>query len=228
MPTLLDVQTNMAAAIEAGPGHAIWSDYQGAIDRATLALSVHANTISHGRLMALEVTFPRVRDALGPERFNAFSHSFVEASGGAHEPLSLIGRTFPDWLARSSVPHFVIQLARFEWAWLESFNAAEAQPLMIEDLSGKDQDDILALHVVRHPSVRVVAHQGAQLIVRPAFEVFSLPISRVQASLLAIAAIRTQVGALIGQTLLLHPDADLLAEIGPLIEAGAFSIEDEN
>jgi hypothetical protein len=223
MSALLELQERMAAAITGGPDFAAWEDYAVSTDRAVLALSLHANTISHARLIALEETFPRVREALGDGRFNRLSRDFVETGGGKRESLATIGRAFPDWLALSGEPRAYVRLARFDWAWLECFHAAEARAVTLDDLAGKENDEILALRLVCHLSLRVVTCPDAHMIVRPESTVSVQPISPVQATLLAIAAIPTSLDSLVTAALQIHPEADILSEIKPLIEAGAFA-----
>src|SRR3546814_14023377 len=78
-------------------------------------------------LVALEETFPRTRDYLGEEEFNRLSRCFVEEGGAQRRSLSDIGAGFADWLADPRAA----DLARVEWAWLESYHAADAPALEI-------------------------------------------------------------------------------------------------
>src|SRR3546814_20089502 len=74
-------QAAIAATLLHGPGH-LPADLFAGSDAAVLrGLRVHANTISHARLVALEETFPRTRDYLGEEEFNRLSRRFVEEGG---------------------------------------------------------------------------------------------------------------------------------------------------
>src|SRR3546814_8537482 len=92
-------QAAIAATLLHGPGH-LPADLFAGSDAAVLrGLRVHANTISHARLVALEETFPRTRDYLGEEEFNRLSRCFVEEEGEQRRSLSDIGAGFADGLA---------------------------------------------------------------------------------------------------------------------------------
>src|SRR3546814_1795547 len=116
-------QAAIAATLLHGPGH-LPADLFAGSDAAVLrGLRVHANTISHARLVALEETFPRTRDHLGEEEFNRLSRCFVEEGGAQRWSLRDIGAGFADWLADPRAA----DLARVEWAWLESYHAARSE-----------------------------------------------------------------------------------------------------
>ena len=61
MPALDAAQQAMMRAIDLGPDFAPHDLFSAIPERVMLGLRVHANTISHARLVALEDTFPRTR-----------------------------------------------------------------------------------------------------------------------------------------------------------------------
>ena len=127
-------QAAIAATLLQGPDHLPAGLFAGEDAAVLRGLRVHANTISHARLVALEETFPRTRAHLGDADFNRLSRIFVEAGGAEGRALSDIGRDFPGWLDDP----LAADVARVEWAWLESYHAAEAPPLRLADLAGRD------------------------------------------------------------------------------------------
>lgn len=195
MLPLPELQTAIARALRHGPEAVPWSAFAGAPGRVLLGFKVHANTVSHGRLVALEDSFPRLRMALGEARFNRLSRSFIETGGGKDEPLATIGRDFAGFMAARRVAAALIALARVEWAWLEAWRAADARALGLADLAGLDQAALLALPVRRHPAVRLVAvlartrillglgKTGQVLVTRPDNEVLLTPAGRDLAAL---------------------------------------------
>ncbi len=152
---LEQIQQSMAAAIRGGPDFVEPSAFVGGRVAALRGLAVHANTISHARLVALEDTFPRTRARLGCEDFNLISRQFVETPQATRQSLSMIGRHFPECIADHARAADA-RLAAFEWAWLESYHAAEAVALALSDLAGLSQEELLALEVGLHPACRMV------------------------------------------------------------------------
>lgn len=226
-----EAQAAIAATLLRGPDYLPTGLFAG--DRAAVlrGLRVHANTISHARLVALEDTFPRTRDLLGAAEFNRVSRAFIEVGGAQGRSLALIGESFPGWL----VDPVAADLARVEWAWLESYNAPHAMALTLADLAQLDEAALLAFRVRRHPATRIVtlAHATAPLV-DPAFaaETRALMVTRPDAAVLLHAVLpadaavitmsdeMTPLGNLIARLAEDHPEGG--AAIAALIAAGAF------
>ena len=224
-------QAAIAATLLRGPVH-LPTDLFSGNDAAVLrGLRVHANTISHARLVALEETFPRTRDYLGEEAFNRLSRQFVEEGGAERRSLNDIGAGFADWLGDPRAA----DLARVEWAWLESYHAADARALGLADLIGLDETELLALPVRRYPAVRVIALASdaapladpafaadtrVLLVTRPDADVRVFAIEPAAAAALGMAEEIAPIGNLIAHLAEQHPDGG--GAIAALIEAGAF------
>ncbi len=198
MPALLDMQRAMQAVIGRGPALLQADMFAGPPERVLLGLKAHANTISHARLISLEESFPETRERLGTEGFNRLSRAYVEAGRGCGEPLALIGRDFLAWLADATAGPEVLIFAEFEWAWLEAYGAADAEPLSMSDIAGLDESDLLALQLAPHPSARIVGAEAelcahceidryeSLLLVRPEHEVRVHGLSPYAAALFAM------------------------------------------
>jgi len=206
-------------------------------------MKVHANTISHARLVALEETFPRTREAIGHDRFNAHSRLFLQQPGVTGQPHAAIGAGFDDFLSVQDERAGAADLARFEWLWLAAYNAADAAPLALAALAGLAPEAMLAVTLTRHPAafaspfaplvhdwigaeVPGLANADAILITRPDAEVLVGPASAPMARMLAAAQNPLTIG-----NLLTRPgeheedeaqatDADMQALVA-LINAGA-------
>lgn len=228
---MLEGQAAIAATLLRGPDHLPAGLFVGDAAPVLRGLRVHANTISHARLVALEDTFPRTRAHLGESEFNRVSRAFVDAGGAQGRSLTLIGATFPDWLADP----LAADLARVEWAWLESYHAADAPALALGDLAELDEAALLALVVRRHPAVRIAVLSGAAaplfdpglapsvrmlLVVRPETEVRLAAIKAADAAALDMASEFLPLGNLIAH-LAEHGQGGGDA-IAALIGAGAF------
>src|SRR3546814_11572635 len=92
-------------------------------------------------------------DTLFPYTTLFRSRCFVEEGGAQRRSLSDIGAGFADWLADPRAA----DLARVEWAWLESYHAADAPALVLAELLGLSEADLPGLPVRRHPAASVVA-----------------------------------------------------------------------
>ncbi|GAA0863596.1 DNA-binding domain-containing protein [Sphingopyxis soli] len=224
-------QAAIAATLLYGPDHLPAGLFAGDDNAVLRGLRVHANTISHARLVALEETFPRTRDYLGEAEFNRLSRAFVESGGAERLALSEIGRDFAGWLDDP----LAADIARVEWAWLESFNAAEAPPLRLADLAGQDEAALLGLTVRLHPAARIVSlASGAAPLIDPAFapgtaallltrpdaEVRLFALHDADDAALDRAKEISTLGNLIASLAEMHPDGG--AAIAVLIDAGAF------
>lgn len=229
-------------ALDHGPDYLPQSLFSGPSLRVLAGMKVHANTVSHGRLVALEETYPRTRVLLGHDRFNEHSRLFVQQPGVTAAALANIGCGFSDFLA-SGGEVVAADMARFEWLWLESFHAADAAPLLLADLAGIAPEALMALVVARHPAARM-EHFGHELIAaiggnigvpegartilisRPAHEVLISPANPAMASAFALAQVPQTLGNLFavldepGRKERFSPD-DIMAAIIDLLNVGA-------
>lgn len=155
MPSLADAQRNFIATVNEGPDALDAALFAGAPDRIILGLKAHANTISHARLVALEESFPQTRAEIGEDRFNALSRDYVETAEAKACDVAQIGRHFAPFLQNAKMPAAIVDLATIEWAWLESYHAADASPLTLEAISALAETDLLNLAVILHPSARI-------------------------------------------------------------------------
>lgn len=224
-------QAAIAATLLHGPDHLPAGLFAGGDAAVLRGLRVHANTISHARLVALEETFPRTRDYLGAGAFNRLSRAFVESGGAEGRVLTDIGLGFAE---RLDDP-VAIDVARVEWAWLESYNAADALALALGDLASDDGAALLGRPARVHPAVRIVRlSTGAAplidrafdvdirelLIVRPQAHVRLMPIHPASAAVLDLAKEISPLGNLLAHLAEHHSDGG--AAMAALIDAGAF------
>lgn len=223
-------QAAIAATLLHGPDHLPESLFAGGQGGVLRGLRVHANTISHARLIALEESFPRTRDYLGEAAFNEVSRAFIDAGGAQGRSLTDIGADF----AATLDDPLVADLARVEWAWLECYHAAEGAALALADLAGLDEDGLLGLRVRCHPATRVIRlasdaaphvdpafapGTAALLVVRPDAEVRLLPVDLADVAALALAQEISPLSNLIASLNEDHPNGG--AAIAALIAAGA-------
>ena len=193
MPALERVQRAMMQAIGGGPEFLPGDLFLGSEERIIAGMKVHANTISHARLIALEETFPRCLELMGQVRFNALSRRYLDRPGIAVPDLCALGEGFPAFLQMEDCAPLVSDLARFEWLWLETYHAADAGVLGLADLVGLGEAELLTVRIARHPSARFgtfgrelhialerevpgLAAAAAILLVRPDADVLAIPL----------------------------------------------------
>lgn len=201
MSWLENGQSAMMRALDLGPAHLPQDLFTGTPDRVLAGMKVHANTISHARLIALEDTYPRTRDQIGHARFNQHSRLFLDQPGVTSRSLAMIGAGFDRFLARQGEGEGPAALARFEWLWLQSYHAAEAECLRLDELTALPPETVLEQSLASHPaafagSFHPLVHEliGAEvpglasaeaiLIARPDAEVLISPASMLMVGLL--------------------------------------------
>lgn len=237
MLSLTEAQTNFIQTINDGPGALDPALFAGRTDRVLLGLKAHANTISRARLIALEATFPLIRQELGETAFNELSRSYVENEEARASDANHLGKAFIAFLSRHGAKAAIFDLAAIEWAWLESYHAADAEPLALADLAALDEAALLDMRVARHPSARAVAihaplasvlegYEGQQpatmLTVRPHADVRLIALDRLQSALLNLAAAENcRLGNLLAHALEQDGEQAPLEPILHLIGAGA-------
>ena len=200
-------QNNFIDTINQGPNALNPDLFDGPIDRVMLGLKAHANTISHARLIALEETFPMTREAIGEDVFNELTREYVELDRVKMHDNGQLGVHFEAFIRPTCAPEFA-DLAAIEWAWLDSYNAAEAGPLTLEQLSQFDEEALVAQNIILHPAVQIISLQAklaeplielneildnphSILVTRPETEVKLLPIDAIAAKLIKESKLKT-------------------------------------
>lgn len=200
MLTLEQTQQTMMQALALGPNYVPDGLFAGGRMAGLRGLKVHANTISHARLVALEETFPRTLARIGHARFNQHSRQYLDWPEVAALPLAHIGQHFPGFLSAVDRAPGIADLAAFEWAWLACYHAAEARALALGELAGLGEAALLDVALERHPAAEILlldrrvhriigdevpalrpAH--AILLARPEAEVLIAPASRAMTGL---------------------------------------------
>lgn len=109
---------------------------------------------------ALESNYPALAHLLGRTEFAALGRAYIEAHPLRFYSIRCYGDALPQLLA--SHPSYcdapvLADLARWEWATTEAFDAAEAEPIDAGALAAVPPGRRAALRFDLHPSVRVLA-----------------------------------------------------------------------
>ncbi|MEQ1726618.1 MAG: DNA-binding domain-containing protein [Sphingopyxis sp.] len=234
---LRDAQRAMADALHHGPDALPDGLFAGDARRTLLAMAAHANTISHGRLVALEDSFPATRRALGEAAFNQLTRAYIEAGMGLDGQLNDIGDGFPAWLETESQGAALVAIARFDHAFIAAHHARDAAVLTLGDLPD-DTDALMAMMLARHSAASTHAASddlldaieqpdwagsAAVLITRPgiAVRLFALGAAAYDAwnaldAPVTFAALCANLGAN-------HDDGAIIPAIIDLVRAGAIA-----
>ncbi|MBK8908649.1 MAG: putative DNA-binding domain-containing protein [Rhodospirillales bacterium] len=164
MTALRDYQSAFAAAIAAGDASRALRLFQGSSLRRQRGFRVYANNRMHALVSALGATFPAVQRSLGEKAFASVAIGFARRHPPARNALLLwYGASFPAFLESLEgmiAPHLA-DLARLEWAWLEAYHAAEAEPLAAAQVAALTPEQVVAARLTLHPSARLLRSRWA-------------------------------------------------------------------
>jgi hypothetical protein len=131
----------------------------GALD-AVQRLDVYANMYFFRLLDVLKEDYPATRALLGDVEFHNLVTDYLLHHPPAHFSIREAGRHLPELLAghRVSTSHpCAADLARFERALNDAFDAADAPALTAAALAAVPQEDWAGLRFTLHPAVRPLA-----------------------------------------------------------------------
>jgi hypothetical protein len=227
-------QANVIRTINDGPDALDPALFAGPPARILLGLKTHANTISHARLVALEETFPLARQHLGEAEFNRLSRDFVETAVAQASDSNGVGAAFPDHLAELRTDPSAVELARIEWAWLQSYHAAEDDAIGLSGIAGMREEALLDFAVQWHSATALVhttaaissqlpelADADAILVIRPEAEVRLLALDAATATVALACKKSTTIGNLLALAAEQPGTTDPSGPVLTLISAGA-------
>jgi hypothetical protein len=182
----------MRRALALGPDHCPADLFEGSIDDVLLGLKAHANTISYARHVALEDSYPRTLELMGAKPFHDLAVRYLADHDVVAMPNARIGRWFADALSGPAR-----DLARIEWAWLESHGSADGPAFNLSAVATLTAEEVIAARVVAHAAARLVPIADAVefggttlfppfvLLTRPANDVLTRDVTYFAADLFA-------------------------------------------
>lgn len=249
MPSLAEKQRDFAAAL-LDPGLATPAGLIGPDGKPSpRRFSVYRNNVVVGLVQTLTDAFPASHRIVGDEFFQAMARAYVVIDPPRSPMLFDYGAGFPDFIGcfePAAVLPYLRDVARLERAWVEAYHAAEGTPIDLSGLATIRPEQLPAMRLVLHPSVRIVrsrfpivtiwkmnigggipapvdlnAGREDALVVRPEgeVEVRSMPPGCVE----FIEALRSGKTVLVAfeQALAANPLFDLPANLTDLIQMGA-------
>jgi hypothetical protein len=125
-----------------------------------IRLGIYAGAYGSRLVDALRSNYPALAELLGEDDFQALGSRYVGSHDSAHFSIRYYGEALAEFLATDAayaeVP-LLAELARWEWALTEVFDAADAEPVGPQTLATLAPDDWAALRFLCHPSVRRLA-----------------------------------------------------------------------
>jgi hypothetical protein len=120
-------------------------------------LAIYGNAYRVRMVEALNDTYPTLHTVLGDDMFVELGEAFLETRPSVHRSIRWYGRELATFLAQHppySEQPILSEIAQFDWALSEVFDAADAAPLDRSTLQGIDPDAWTELKFSFHPSLR--------------------------------------------------------------------------
>ncbi len=146
---------------------------------ADTRLGIYASAYRLRLLEALDGDFVALKAHTGPERFEEIARAYIETRPSDHFSLRYYGRHMSCFLAETA-PYrdepLLSELARFDWALTDSFDAADSPVAGVSDMAAIAPNDWPRLIFVPHASVqRLNLEWNAPVIWKAADKNESLP-----------------------------------------------------
>jgi hypothetical protein len=128
----------------------------GSLDAAQ-RIRIYADMYRARLVDVLREDYPRVAATAGDADFAALACRYLTRHPSTHPSVRHVGRRFADWIAAEATvaPHLA-DLARLEWARVEVFDAADAEPLRLADLESLPPHEWPALRLRLIPACLVM------------------------------------------------------------------------
>ncbi|SDI91258.1 Putative DNA-binding domain-containing protein [Bradyrhizobium sp. Rc2d] len=121
--------------------------------------AVYRNNVAVSLIEALDDAFPAVQRIVGADFFRAMARAYVMVQPPRSPIMLDYGAGFPEFI-RSFEPAaglpYLEDVARIERAWTEAYHAPEASPIDPGTFSAVAPDQLPAMQLELHPSLRLV------------------------------------------------------------------------
>ncbi|WGR98649.1 putative DNA-binding domain-containing protein [Bradyrhizobium sp. ISRA443] len=130
--------------------------------------AVYRNNVVASLIEALKDGFPAVRRLVGDEFFCAMARAYVAVEPPRSPILLEYGAGFADFIRTfepaAALP-YLADVARIERAWAQAYHAPEASPIAPEVFTTIAPDQLPAIRLALHPSLRLVRSQFPALTI---------------------------------------------------------------
>ncbi|MEK9280842.1 putative DNA-binding domain-containing protein [Bradyrhizobium sp. ISRA442] len=130
--------------------------------------AVYRNNVVVSLIEALQHAFPAVHRVVGDDFFRAMARAYVMVQPPRSPIMLDYGAGFPDFIRNfkpaAGLP-YLEDVARIERAWTEAYHAPEASPIDPSAFSEVAPDELPAMRLELHPSLRLVRSQFPALTI---------------------------------------------------------------
>jgi hypothetical protein len=123
-------------------------------------LAIYGDGYRSRLIEALAANFPVLSELLGEADFQTLGTTYVRSHPSPYFSIRYYGNALPEFLAndpRYAGAPVLAELARWEWAMSEVFDAADAEPIRADELARLAPEQWVDLRFDWHPSVRRLA-----------------------------------------------------------------------
>lgn len=120
-------------------------------------LGIYQNAYRSRLVEALGKDYPVVQALLGEDAFTTVCHAYIDVHPSRSFSLRWLGQSMASFLSKPDYPPHLPELARFEWALVEAFDAADVVVAKEEDLTSIPAQEWPALKLRFHPSVQTLS-----------------------------------------------------------------------
>lgn len=124
---------------------------------ATTRLAIYGNAYRTRLIEALDANYPALHGWLGDDEFNLLARAYIDACPSRHYSIRWFGHRLPEFLSNRAPwrdDTFSNEIARFEWAMSEAFDAADAPPVTADDMVQLAPETWPSLQLTFHASLR--------------------------------------------------------------------------
>jgi hypothetical protein len=129
---------------------------------------VYRNNVSVGLVNALASMFPATQRIVGEEFFRAMARRYVRDHPPRSRLLVEYGQDLATFIAGfkplAGMP-WLADVAKIERAWLDAYHAADAAPLVGEELAAIPENRLVDTILVAHPAARLVRSRHAAVTI---------------------------------------------------------------
>lgn len=124
---------------------------------ADTRLGIYANAYRLRLLEALTTDYPGLKAMAGDEEFERLGSAYIDAHPSRHRSLRWFGDALGEFL-RTTEPYarypVFAEMAAFEWAMSDAFDAEDRPPVTVSDMAAIAPDTWPVLTFATHPSMR--------------------------------------------------------------------------
>ena len=126
--------------------------------KSDMRLSLYAYAYTARLIEALETDFPALKVIMGEDAFVDLCYQYIKSHPSTFFSLRWFSQYMGQFLRTNDGAEYLVELVTLEWAFINSFDAADKQVIGEPDIASIPPDAWTVLKIEFHPSVQVVTH----------------------------------------------------------------------